>query len=249
MTTTRAQSSLLSPAVLLEIWERGAAWHPIDQALLILRHGAPETRSDDPSEWPIGRRDRRLLEIRRDIFGDCIDGYAECSVCRSGLEFELSCGSLLEQQDGTNPSEQTIEHDGRQWTLHAPNSRDLAVAALAPDLNSARAELLARCLRPASQGDQDPASPAMFSEARLVERLAELDPLAEILLDLTCQACGHTWQCVFDIATFLWSEICRRSRRVLQEIDLLARTYGWTENDILGLSDHRRGLYVQLALS
>jgi hypothetical protein len=40
-----------------------------------------------------------------------------------------------------------------------------------------------------------------------------------------------------------------RSKRLLQEIDLLARTYGWTEGEILGMTDQRRSLYVGMALS
>lgn len=246
---TYVRSSCLSPAALIEIWERGAASHQLDQALLVIRLADGAGASDDPSDWTIGRRDRRLLEIRRDTFGDRIESYAGCPACRSRLEFELSCNRFLEPQEGANPLEQTIEHDGRQWTIRAPNSRDLAVATLAPDLSSARAGLLARCLRPAGESDQNSPSLSSVQEGRLLEHLAMLDPLAEILLDLTCQVCGHTWQCVFDIATFLCSEIRMRSRRVLQEIDVLARTYGWTESEILRLSDRRRGLYVQMALS
>ena len=64
-----------------------------------------------------------------------------------------------------------------------------------------------------------------------------------------CAACGHAWQSVFDIAGFFWNEIHVRGRRLLQEIDLLARTYGWTEGEILGMTDQRRSLYVGMALS
>jgi hypothetical protein len=147
------------------------------------------------------------------------------------------------------PSRKTLAHNGVQWELRAPNSRDLAEAALAPDLPSARAVLLERCVRPASETGQVPRSWADAPEVAPAEKLAALDPLAEILIDLKCQACGHAWQSLFDIATFLWSEIRARSRRLLQDIDVLARTYGWTESEILRLGDHRRGLYVQMALS
>ena len=86
-------------------------------------------------------------------------------------------------------------------------------------------------------------------QAALAARLSELDPLAEILIDLRCAACGHAWQTVFDIANFFWNEIHLRSRRLLQEVDLLARIYGWTESEILGMTDQRRDLYVGMALS
>jgi len=244
-----ARPSTLSAPLLLELWERGAAWHPLDQALLVVQTADADGPAEDPSEWTIGRRDRRLLEIRRDTFGDRIDGCAECPACRSSLEFELSCAGLMALQGSARSVEQTIEHEGVPWVMRAPNSRDLAVAALGPDLDSARTALLARCAQPLHRDGPDATEWTESRRAALGEALAVLDPLAEILIDLTCQVCGHAWQCLFDIATFLWSEIRARCRRLLQDIDVLARTYGWTETEILRLSDQRRGLYVQMALS
>ena len=246
---TIPQPSNLSAAGMFEIWERGAAWHPLDQSLLVLQYTDPDDSAGELSRWALGRRDRRLLEIRRDTFGDRIEAYAECPTCRNGLEFELSCERMLAQGEARNPDRKTVNHDGVQWELRAPNSRDLAVAAVAPDLPTARAALLARCVRPADETGQPPESQANAPETALAESLAALDPLAEILIDLTCETCGHAWQSLFDIATFLWSEIRARGRRLLQEIDILARTYGWTESEILHLSDRRRRLYVQMALS
>ena len=244
-----ARPSVLSSPRLLEIWERGSAWHPLDQALLVVQTADADGPVDDSSEWTIGRRDYRLLEIRRDTFGDRIDGCAECPACRSTLEFELSCARLMELQGPASPAEKTVEHEGVRWVMRAPNSRDLAVAVLVPDLETARTALLTRCARPVDRERPDAGEWTVSQQAALGEVLAVLDPLAEILIDLTCQVCGHTWQCLFDIATFLWSEIRARSRRLLQDIDVLARTYGWTESEILRLSDHRRGLYVHMALS
>jgi hypothetical protein len=89
--------------------------------------------------------------------------------------------------------------------------------------------------------------PAAVQTAMAAE-LAAMDPQAEILLDLVCPACGHTWLGVFEIVTFLWSEIRARARRLLQEVDALARAYGWREADVLRMSETRRGLYLQMAV-
>ena len=62
-------------------------------------------------------------------------------------------------------------------------------------------------------------------------------------------ACGGAWQGVLEVIDFLWAEIRTRARRLLQEIDALARAYGWREAEILALSDARRGLYVQMAMA
>ena len=94
-----------------------------------------------------------------------------------------------------------VEQAGRSWDVRGPNSRDLAAAAAAPDLDRARRVILSRCLRngPDTVDESDWTDEL---QAALAARLSELDPLAEILIDLRCAACGHAWQSVFDIAGF-----------------------------------------------
>jgi hypothetical protein len=219
------------------MWERGAAWHPIDQALLIVQTAYPDLSPQDLREMAIGRRDTLLLQIRRHTFGDRIEAYVECPDCRGGLEVAFSCETLLEGVPENAVAQKTVEYDGFAWDMRAPNSRDMAAVAVAQDIGVAKETLFARCVQ-------------RKEACSIVEReLAVLDPQAEILIDLTCQVCGHTWQTVFDIVAFLWREIHTKARRLLQEVDVLARTYGWTETEILGLSEARRTLYVQMALS
>jgi len=42
-------------------------------------------------------------------------------------------------------------------------------------------------------------------------------------------------------------EIRAEAARLMHEVDLLARTYGWRESDILDLSAARRRAYVEMA--
>ena len=50
-----------------------------------------------------------------------------------------------------------------------------------------------------------------------------------------------------DVVAFVWNDVRDGAQRILRDVDLLARTYGWTEPDVLALSDDRRALYVALA--
>ncbi len=238
----------LSAAAVIDIWEQGAGRHPLDRALLLLRYACPDEPFETLCEWTVGERDRRLLESRRNTFGDRIDGYAECPACRHKLEFELSCEGLLGSESTTGATWHRVEEAGRSWDVRGPNSRDLAAAAAAPDLDHARRVILSRCMRNGAATVDEPDWTDDVQMA-LAARLSELDPLAEILIDLKCAACGHAWQSLFDIAGFFWNEIHVQSRRLLQEIDLLARIYGWTEGEILSMTDQRRSLYVGMALS
>jgi len=76
--------------------------------------------------------------------------------------------------------------------------------------------------------------------------LGELDPQAEVLLDMVCPDCGTQWQALFDIAGFLWTELDAWARRTLIEVHRLAWTYGWREADILALGAQRRHRYLQM---
>lgn len=245
--TQQPQAGLPS-ATVLDLWEQGVNRHPLDRALLLLQYACPEESFESLCDWSVGARDARLLALRRATFGDRIESYAECPDCRSGLEFDLSCEGLLGSAATSSSIWATVEQGGRSWELRGPTSRDLADAAAVQDLEAARRLILSRCVRREAQMLDLSQWTDELQEA-LTGRLSEVDPLAEILIDLSCQVCGRQWQSLFDVAGFLWHEVQVRGRRLLQEIDLLARTYGWTEGEILRLSEQRRSLYVGMALS
>jgi hypothetical protein len=82
----------------------------------------------------------------------------------------------------------------------------LPILTACPGPQQARQLLVERCLREARRNGTD-ISLAELPEpvlAQVAARLAECDPLQEVLVDLACPACGHRWQPLFDIATFLF---------------------------------------------
>jgi hypothetical protein len=76
--------------------------------------------------------------------------------------------------------------------------------------------------------------------------MADCDPQADVEIARTCSACGHQWQTSFDIVSFFWTEICAQAKRLLREVDILARVYGWREADILSMSAARRRAYLEM---
>jgi hypothetical protein len=127
----------------------------------------------------------------------------------------------------------------------------MSVAAC-EDAREGRMMLARRCLLGARRGEPraepvelpDELPEQLMSE--LAARMIEHDPQAEVLLDLDCPACGHSWLVVFDIASFLWGEISALARRLLRDVHSLARAYGWSESDILSMSDARRQFYLEM---
>jgi hypothetical protein len=219
---------------LLDLWERGSGLHPLDRALLALAAAEPAETYHALADWPLGRRNAALVRLRRAWFGSAIAGWVACPQCGERLEFSLDAGMLLEQESAAATP---LTVDGRSF--RAITSRDLASVAAESDERTAAHKLLRLCCGEESQLSDE--------ELEVIgELMAEHDPLAETLLDLSCVACGHGWQEPLDIAAWLWAEIDARARRLLCDVHTLAVAYGWTEREILTLSEPRRAIYLEM---
>jgi hypothetical protein len=79
--------------------------------------------------------------------------------------------------------------------------------------------------------------------------MARADPMAETRLKLNCPACGGQWDETLDLTAFFWAEVEARAKRLLLEVHTLASSYGWSEREILSLSEPRRAFYIERARS
>jgi hypothetical protein len=235
--------------VILDIWEQGSGLHPIERALLVLSGACPEHTFEELSEMSLGSRDALLLKMRRQNFGDRLDAYTECPECHEQLEFTMSCGEFLGDAAAPDTTTKTVSIEGIHYNLRCPNSYDAAIAADCRSVEAAKRTLLSRCTSTFDGASLDIEALPESVQAGIAAELAEIDTRVEMLMDLACPSCGHKWQSVFDVLPFIWTEIRARARRLLQEVDALARAYGWSETDILGMSDARRALYIQMAVS
>ena len=231
----------LSAAQILALWETGRPQHALDRALTILLAATPDASRAALADLPIGERDARLFELRALVFGARAEGFAECPRCAERVEFPLDTATL-EERAPSPPSYASTYYEtqtnGTTIRFRLPTSRDLAQAVAAPDHEDALRLLVQRC---SEQEDL----PNEFIEV-LSRAMLEAYPQAEIILRLTCPACGHEWDLLFDIAEFFWREISAQAQRLLREIDTLARAYGWTEREILSLPAQRRQTYLEM---
>jgi hypothetical protein len=69
----------------------------------------------------------------------------------------------------------------------------------------------------------------------------EADPAPEVAL--SCPNCAHDWMGGVKIDEILWRRITRRGTAILEDVVALAKAYGWSESDILGMSENRRQFY------
>ena len=229
----------LSPADCLALWESGQALHPLDQGLLAIQTAFPEARSVSVADWPLGRRNRALAELRCHTFGRWIKGWAACEQCGEKLEFSLDGDAL---RTSATPDPDTAIHVGEK-IFRLPTSRDLANLSDESDPSAAALRLLKLCALP----DSSSLPECSESEVDVIsDRMAEADPLADILLHFDCPGCGHSFEHSLDLASFLWSEIEGRAKRLMLDVHTLALAYGWSEAEILRLTDARRDFYLQM---
>lgn len=238
----------LSPEQILRLWERGKRQHPAERALSVLSLASPGVPAGDLADLSIGERDARLLSVREETFGDRLDAYVECPQCGQSLEIRLSTKRLREPEgDPPNGGSREFEIDNQYVSVRLPNSHDLLRAAGKNDVRAAREDLLSGCVLKVERNGDEVALKDL-DESVLVEierRIAAVDPRMETLLELQCPDCRHQWTTLFDIAAFLWSEIRACAQRLMQEVHVLARAYGWSEREILGLSAARRNGYLE----
>lgn len=239
----------LSAEQIVQLWELGQGQHPLDRALTCLAMALPGRSLEDLAALSLGRRDSYLLTLRELTFGPRLNSVASCPYCQETVEFVLSIEDIrISPSDPKEEPSLCWQASDTQVKFRLPNSLDLAATLGLETIESAREALLERCVLAASHLGQATTVAQLPPVVRneLGQAITQADPQADIKLDLSCPACSHSWQLVFDIGEFLWAEITTTAQRLLLDIHRLASAYKWREADILGMSNQRRQYYLNL---
>ena len=219
----------LSATATLDLWQAVEGRDLVGRSLALAAASGRDL--DEVAALPLGQRDALLLELHA---GEALAATAACPACGERAEFAVDTRELLARgQSATEP----VPVESVVW--RSPDSRDVAAAAATGDAEAAERVLLERCA-----GSADLSAEV---RAAVAQAMAEADPLAEVLVDVSCPACGEGFVADVDVAGFVWAELHARARRLLRDVDVLARAYGWTEAEVLALGDRRRGAYLELA--
>lgn len=239
----------LTAAATLDLWEQADRLPPVERAVALAVAADPSSDAVAVARLPLGRRDERLLRLRSELTSRPLDATAACPACGERVEFDADADTLAAMADGAAASAPgSLEIEGFLVTWRPPDSDDAIAASAAGSADGAERILLGRCVSSASgpDGDVDPEDLPRPVRAAVSRAMAEVDPLAEIVFSLTCPACSTTFDADLDIAGFVWNELRWRARRLLHEVAVLARAFGWTEREVLALPERRRAAYLDL---
>lgn len=206
----------LTEPMAVALVEEAARLSPLDRAVRMYA-ALGGASPQEAADCPLDRRDRELFAARKAAFGTKVPVLAHCPECETTLESSVDIDALL-QLEGT-PDE----------AVRAPSSRMLAEA-----VGAANDDALALACR--LDETLDP--------SRVGERLEAAFPLLDLLVGFECVECGHDFAQPFDIAACLWTELQRMADGVLDDIDAIARAYGWSEAEIMALGPVRRRAYI-----
>lgn len=222
---------------LLALWEHGERRHPLDRALLLYAFAAPGTPSQALADAPLGTCNAALMRWRQAVFGTRLSVWAACPACGERMEFELDSTQLPPM----SPAPAAVEVAGQRF--RCPSSRDLAQIAGYTDVNQAANRLLQACAESDLRLPSDELALGHLREA-VEDAIETADPWADLSVLFQCPACEHRGEACFDVARYVWEDIDARARHLLNDVHLLAQAYGWSEPQILALSDTRRAAYL-----
>ncbi len=223
----------LSDRDLLQLWDAGCELHPLDRALALIETTGGSARAD-VAALPLGTRDRLLFGISSRLYGPKITLVAHCAGC--GREVEVSFNADAAIAVETDERAIVFTHEDRQIGLRRPTSTDLAVALRS---DAPRNTLLTSLI------DMPAPDRALLDAAE--DALAQASGLSDLTLCYGCADCGQNGEAPFDILDYLWRRISQDAQRLLHDIHLLARTYGWSSDEILSLPQTRRNAHLTMA--
>jgi hypothetical protein len=201
----------------------------------------------------VGDRESLLLQLRRITLGERLSCILQCPACEKKMDLDLSVTELIlpPYPHETRFHESAIEDGGASYRVvfRTPNGDDQeAVAALVGESVTSAADLVVRrCVSQIATagGETIEGMPDVVRRA-LPARMAELDPQAEVLLDLTCPECARQFIVPFDIADYFFKEMATEERDFYRGVHWLSFYYHWDEDTILKLGRRKRQIYLAL---
>jgi hypothetical protein len=247
VTTDAAPTTPLGAADLVRIAELAHGVDVLGQLKLFLAAEDPGAAAEALTSWPIGRCDAAIWALRCRTFGASAPCQTICAAC--GAELELDLPSDIVASAPAALAVPALEVNGYVVEARLPTLSDVAEACRASrEPSVARRALVERCIVSVTLHGVIRAAHELADAVveRLAEHLEALDPAASVRLACDCADCGARCELFLDPTSFFGRELGAEAARLLEQVDRLARAYGWSEAAILGLPRSRRQRYLAL---
>ncbi|GLZ48187.1 hypothetical protein Acsp06_43720 [Actinomycetospora sp. NBRC 106375] len=230
----------------LAAWEAAAVVPAVARPAVLLAHldDVAEAALDVPigvcAAWS-------AAELSR-VGGTDVDVVLTCAACAAELEITLDVEPWAAVPHTSSVAEEaSVSTVSGEVSVRAPTTRDLLACR---DTGNPVAALRARCLRGADRGELTVAQLAHLTSAdlgRIDDAARELSGPAGAVIRTSCPACDADVVVPLDLGALWWEQTAADARRLLAEVAVLARAFGWGEDAVLALSPTRRATYLALA--
>ena len=210
---------------------------------------------------PIGDRIALILHLRKITIGNILHCTIHCPNCTEKLSIDIPTDSIIQPPNPNPQITYTTKINNTQYNLQIRpiNGADLetltqnqtpqtTTTAGGDDNIDVDVTLSEKLLR-ACILSSDPPLPKTLSsqfQEQLSKKLSEIDPQADLTLNITCTLCNKTLQTTLDIEDFFFQEITSQYPQIEREIHWIALHYHWDEKTILSLPTSKRKRYVEL---
>jgi hypothetical protein len=207
--------------------------------------------SDLVARLTIGDKTALMLHFHRLMFGDTINAELSCPSCQKMISLEILVSDLLVSPKPDPQTEYQVEVDNFALKLRPVNGKDQQALLSLSEKSANKMSEYISCMIRACVISSNPPLPENISHKdelfrKISSKLGELDPQADILIDIKCPTCIHAFNTIFFIEDFVFQEIYARQQQLDNEIHLIAFYYHWNEDEILSLSTKRRKRHVEL---
>ncbi len=218
--------------------------------------GVEKVTANTVGRLTVGDREALLLYLRRLTKGERMQSILNCpqTDCNELMDIELNVSDLLQPayQSPQPVYEDTVQSSERKFRVRfrLPTGFDQEAAALkaSTDVQAGEELLLKRCVESVfdEEDNETECSPEILEDLPL--KMAQLDPQAEMILNLICPICNKSFSSLFDTGAYLLEEITSTSEALYYQIHLLALHYHWSEAEILSMNISKRHRYLNLLM-
>lgn len=211
---------------------------------------SPATPEEDALETlPVGERLAMLIELVKSGGPDFLTVDVTCGApgCGQPYKLELDLTALQElHYRACQVDKIEVDQEGSSIHLRRPTAEDQFRWRENHYLNSRQAaEHMMQTLVVESEMDLTPPVPEAVLQT-IEEAMWKADPLVALTVSSTCPDCGHGQEQPLDLGRVLLCHLEGIQTGLLETVHQLAKSYHWTEDQILNLPARRRNRYLRL---